>query len=304
MIHHFGTFEFDDRSLELRRQGRRVPLEPQPARALAVLVARAGEIVTRDELRLAIWGTETHVDFDRGLAYGLSAIRQALGDRGDNPRFVETLPRRGYRFVAPVTHAAGEVMTTGSEGSEEAPAPALVVPMSSGVVGASVSARRWRLPVALAAFVVVGGVVASMPWGERAGESPRAVIAVSVFDNETGDARFDALVSRLSDAVVVRLANLDPGRMAVIGNAEVLRRPRNIRNLQAVAEAVRADYIVLGQLQPDASGWRFVTHLVSLPAQTHLKANRLQVAAGDADGLEAAVLAEVETAVRRHVIDR
>jgi DNA-binding winged helix-turn-helix (wHTH) protein len=102
VIYRFGIFEFEVESGRLRKDTRPVPLERQPARVLAVLLAHAGEVVSRDELRQSVWGRETHVDFDRGLAYCLSQIRGALGDRGDNPRFVQTFPKRGYKFVAPV----------------------------------------------------------------------------------------------------------------------------------------------------------------------------------------------------------
>ena len=107
MTYTFGTFAFDAVTLELTREGRRVSIEPQPARALARLLAGAGDLVTRDEMREAIWGSHTHVDYDRGLAYCIGQVRTALGDSGDNPRFVQTLPRRGFRFVAPVSAAGG-----------------------------------------------------------------------------------------------------------------------------------------------------------------------------------------------------
>ena len=81
-------------------------LEPQPAKALALLLARAGDVVSREELRDAVWGADTHVDFDRGIAYCLSQIRAALGDSGDNPRFVQTIPKRGFKFIAPVASDA------------------------------------------------------------------------------------------------------------------------------------------------------------------------------------------------------
>src|SRR3954451_7079577 len=102
MRYRFGIFSFDDRTLELTRSDRPAALEPQPARALALLLARAGDIVTRDELRAHLWDTGTHVDFDRGLAYCIGELRSALGDSADNPRFVQTLPRRGYMVIAPV----------------------------------------------------------------------------------------------------------------------------------------------------------------------------------------------------------
>ena len=89
MMCRFGVFEFDGDSGELRKNGRVVALEPQPAKALALLLARGGEIVSREQLRDAVWGEDTHVDFDRGLAYCISQIRTTLGDSGDNPRFVQ-----------------------------------------------------------------------------------------------------------------------------------------------------------------------------------------------------------------------
>ena len=103
MTCRFGIFEFDDRTAVLTRSDRPVPLEPQPARALALLLSRAGDLVSREELRAHLWGEDTHVDFDRGLAYCIGQLRSALGDSADNPRFIQTLPRRGFCFIAPVT---------------------------------------------------------------------------------------------------------------------------------------------------------------------------------------------------------
>ena len=103
MVYRFGVFEFDDDGKELRKNGRAVAIERQPAKALTLLVSRAGQLVTREELREAVWGKDTHVDFDRGLAYCVSQIRTALGDSGDNPRFVQTIPKQGFKFIAPVT---------------------------------------------------------------------------------------------------------------------------------------------------------------------------------------------------------
>src|SRR5262245_18462609 len=101
-ILRFGVFELDTDTCELRRRGTLVPLARQPARTLRMLAQRAGQLVTREELRHELWGEETFVDYDSGLAACINQVRVALGDRAASPRFVETLPRQGYRFIAEV----------------------------------------------------------------------------------------------------------------------------------------------------------------------------------------------------------
>ena len=105
-ILRFGAFELDTDAAELLRQGERIALPPQPFKVLALLVKHSGAVVTRADIRDQVWGAETHVEFDQGLNYCIRQIREALGDDAEAPRYVETLPRRGYRFVAPVTSAA------------------------------------------------------------------------------------------------------------------------------------------------------------------------------------------------------
>jgi DNA-binding winged helix-turn-helix (wHTH) protein/TolB-like protein len=278
MIYRFGVFEFDAAAGELRKNGRSVALEPQPAKALALLLSRAGDIVSREELRDAVWGADTHVDFDRGLAYCVSQIRTALGDSGENPRFIQTIPKRGFKFIAPLTtDAPGSTSSKGSRGSK-------------GMV--------------LAGCLVLVIAVAGFFWVLPRFAPSRVVIAVSVFDNETGAAEYDRPVAALSDLVVERLTKLDPERIAVVGNAAILRQPRNIRNLKAVAQNVKADYVLLGQLQRGETGLRFITHFIRLQDEAHLKANRLAVADPNLAGLEAAVIEEFERAVREHVLNR
>jgi DNA-binding winged helix-turn-helix (wHTH) protein/TolB-like protein len=283
VIYRFGTFEFDSESGELSRNGRAIALEPQPAKALTLLLTNAGESVTRDELKAAVWGSDTHVDFDRGIAYCISQVRTALGDNAENPRFVQTIPRVGFKFIAPVASTGQQA--NGPTGQQDRPADKF---------------NAWvTIPLILAlAAVTVGLVVESLRTPPDRG---RVVIAVSVFDNETGNAEYDRLVAGLSDLVVERLTKLDPNRIAVIGNAAVLRQPRNIRNLKVVAENVHAEYVLLGQLQRGESGLRFITHFIRLRDEAHLKANRLQVK-DDLTGLEAAVVEEFERAVREHAL--
>src|SRR5206468_9336720 len=111
----FAPFDLDVATGELRRDGRPVMLQPQPARVLALLATQAGRLVTRDEIRAQIWGGDTFVDFEQGLNYCITQIRAALGDAAKTPRFIETLQRRGYRFISPVerigaTGTAGKIV--------------------------------------------------------------------------------------------------------------------------------------------------------------------------------------------------
>jgi DNA-binding winged helix-turn-helix (wHTH) protein len=98
----FGTFEVDPRAGELRRNGSRVKLQDQPFQVLLALVAKPGDVVTREELRAKLWPADTFVDFDHGLNAAVKRLRDALGDTAENPRFIETLAKRGYRFLVPL----------------------------------------------------------------------------------------------------------------------------------------------------------------------------------------------------------
>lgn len=280
MRHQFGVFEFDSDSGELRKNGRVSALEPQPAKALALLVLRAGEVVSREEIRDAVWGRDTHVDFDRGLAYCVSQVRSALGDSAENPRFVQTIPKRGFKFIAPVETSIDAYSGQAKPGPRRVPIRQL----------------SWLA-------VVIVFAVGSL-WLARAYNGQRVLIAVSVFDNETGAAEYDRPVAGLSDLVVEHLTKIDPDRIGVIGNAAILRQPRNIRNLKAIGDNIKADYVLLGQLQKGESGLRFITHFIRLQDGAHLKANRLTVSGPDLAGLEAAVVDEFERAVRQHVLNR
>ena len=282
MVYKFGVFEFDETTKELRKNGRAAAIEPQPARALALLLSRAGEVVTREELRGGVWDQDTHVDFERGLAYCISQVRAALGDSGDNPRFVQTIPKRGFKFIAPVEHVGRESKTQAP--TRERPA-------------------AWKIGLAAAGFVLFAILAFTRVFIGSDSDRGKIVIAVSVFDNETGNPEFDRRVAGLSDLVVERLTKIDPARIAVVGNAAVLRQPRNIRNLKAVAANVNADYVLLGQLQQGESGLRFITHFIRLSDEAHLRANRLQHFEQNLDGLEELVVEEFERATREHVLN-
>ena len=278
MTYHFGTFTFDDRTSLLTRAGRQIGLEPQPARALGLLLARAGDVVSREELRALLWGGDTHVDFDRGLAYCIGELRAVLGDSADNPRFVQTLPRRGFRFIAPV-----EAVKNGNE-SKAAP-----------------RAGAWTIgAIALAALAIIGAWLLMRPSGPSAS---RPIVAVAVFENESGDPSRDRVVAGLSDVIVERLTALGPSRIGVNGNARILRRPREARDSVAVAKETGASFLVSGQLQTREGRLSLLVQLIRLDDGTHVWVDRIDRSPDDAlETLDTDLARRVQTAVRRHVL--
>jgi len=292
MVYRFGIFAFDDRAALLTRSDRPVSLEPQPARALALLLARAGDIVTREELRAHLWGEETHVDFDRGLAYCIRELRAALGDSADNPRFVQTLPRRGFSFIAPVESIA----------DGDAPAAAAAETADPPALGTVTVVGGWTVAAAIAAVaLIVGAAGALMVARDRA--SPRPIVAVAVFENETGDPSHDRTVAAVSDVIVERLTALGPARIGVNGNAGVLRRPRADRDLNAVARETGAAFLVSGQLQTKDGRLSLLMQVIRIDDGTHLWVRRIGRPAGDQlDGLDDEVARQIQAAVATYIL--
>jgi DNA-binding winged helix-turn-helix (wHTH) protein/TolB-like protein len=283
----FGLFEFDARSGTLTREGAPVRLQPQPARVLALLIDRAGDVVTREELRTSVWGEATFVDFERGLNFCIAQIRSALGDSADSPRFIETVPRRGYRFIAPVRSASE------TTAPPEAAPPDLVAPVSrTGWLR-----KQWVAAAVGAAAVAVVAVVALRP--AAVGDGPVRV-AVVPFDNETGSTEFDRIASGVADATVARLAAGDrAGRIAVIGNAAILRRPRAFRDLKAIGEELRAEYVVLAQVKSEGERVRVIAHLIRTADQAHVWAKTF-----DSSSFGLDVQLELAETIATAVIDR
>ena len=283
----FGLFEFDLDTLELRRHGIRVPIEPQPARALALLLLSAGEIVSRDDLKQALWKGDVHVDFDRGLAYVMSQVRSALGDSADNPRFIETLPKRGFRFISPTFAPDGATAGEPTFAADDAAADTRQASHARSIYG-------------VAALAVTAAAIAAVV---IALSGQRPILAVAIFDNETGQAQYDRFTASMADAVIGRLATLDVNRMGVVGNARSLRMPRSERDLTQIKSETGASFILISVLQSREAGISLLTQLISLDDGTHVWVKRFDRAGGNLDGLETEVLNEVEKGVRLRVID-
>src|SRR5689334_5535308 len=156
----FGTFELDVRAGELRKQGVRIRLQEQPLRILEMLLAHPGQLVTREELRSKLWPSNTFVDFDHGLNKAINKLREALGDSAESPRFVETVGRRGYRFIAEVKLGDSEPARNPTIASQPilAEAPP-VLPEAVSRPDLPNSSRLRSALLALAAVLVVGGAL-------------------------------------------------------------------------------------------------------------------------------------------------
>jgi DNA-binding winged helix-turn-helix (wHTH) protein/TolB-like protein len=257
----FAEFEADERSGELRRHGVRVRLQDLPFRVLIALVRRTGDVVSREELRGELWGAETFVDAEAGLNTAVAKLREALGDDAEAPRFVETVPKRGYRFIG--------VLSGPSEAKPAAP------PAAASHPGSVVAVRRWALPLALLAALLIAAGAYS--WQRAAG---RVTIAVVRFHNETGRPDHDRLATTLTDAVVVSLA--DNPRYGVIGNSPLLRTERIFEDVKKIGEALEAQYVVLGQLQNGDNGLLARAHFIRVSDQTHLWAGKIELGSDDA----------------------
>ena len=299
MTYTFGVFAFDERVGILTRGDRPVPLEPQPARALTLLVSRAGDVVSREELRAHLWGDDTHVDVDRGLAYCIGQLRAALGDAGDNPRFVQTLPRRGFCFIAPLARRSAEgaeVAVDASERIRSAKATAERPITDDSRSGAA----ALMLGTAAVFLIIAGGGWWSMA---RPRAPHRPIVAVAMFENLTGDASRDPVIAALSDVIVERLTTLSPARIGVNGNSSVLQRPRADRDPRAVVRETHASFLVSGSLTRKDGRLSLLIQLIRLDDGTHVWVQRVSRPPDDAlETLDEDVAAQIETAVRRIVL--
>lgn len=161
-IYQFGQFELHIDSAELRRDGRPIRLQPQPLTLLTLLVRRAGDVVTRQQIRQTLWPDGTFVDFDQAMNFAVKQIRDALGDSAENPRYIQTIPKRGYRFIAPVAPASAVAMVPrGAAVLDPSNSVRLQKVVWANIVEMRLAQRRqWRL--AVGAMIVAGLVLIAL----------------------------------------------------------------------------------------------------------------------------------------------
>ena len=196
-ILRFGVFELDLRSGELRKKGIRIKLQEQPFQVLTYLLQRPGEVVTRQELREQNWPADTFVDFENSINTAINKLREALGDSADNPRFIETLPRRGYRFIAPVE---GLDASTDNQDARQ-PVKARLAPRS----------LRWSIGLLLLAILATGLSVWKGFHLRLAGKTVAPQIrslAVLPLTNLSGDPAQEFFSDGMTDALITDLAKM------------------------------------------------------------------------------------------------
>ena len=244
----FGVFEADLRAGELRRNGVRVRLQDLPFRMLALLLSRAGEVVTRDEFRQALWPPDVFVDFEQSISSAVMRLRDALGDSADNPIFIQTIERRGYRWIGPILSQTLEPVV-----QDRAPAPAAEpesrdftaryeIGLTAHARNRGSQVRRW---LAVAMFAILG--LAGFFLWRWPRHIPISSIAVLPFDNLSAPSFNDAFSDGLTDEIAASISHLDGVRVAGRRSAYVFKGKHD--DLRDIGSRLNVEAVVEGSVQ-------------------------------------------------------
>jgi TolB-like protein/DNA-binding winged helix-turn-helix (wHTH) protein/Tfp pilus assembly protein PilF len=284
----FGVFELDAQSRELRRHGMKVRLPDQAFQILRLLLARPGQVVTREELRQQLWTSDTFVDFDDGLNSAIRKLREALGDSAENPRFVETLPRRGYRFIASVQPATPDQIQAPTDGT----APARPWVRVSRVAGG----------LLLIAMIAALGVAYQRGWFERnlteAAAAPIRSLVVLPFDNLTGDPAQAYVVEAATDALTTDLAQIDGLRVISRTSARLYKRS-STKRLPAIGDELKVDAVLEGSVMKSGQQVRVTAQLIHAVTDRHLWAHSYDGEVTDIVRLQQRIAREIAAAIGR-----
>jgi TolB-like protein/DNA-binding winged helix-turn-helix (wHTH) protein/tetratricopeptide (TPR) repeat protein len=249
----FGEYSLDLRTGELRHNGVVLKLQLQPAKVLGILACRAGKVVTRQELADQVWGSETHVDFEHGLNYAIRQIRSVLEDHPEHPRFVETVPKRGYRFIAPLVSDDGREQMPPVGAANERPS------------------RRPMLPTRFTAIVLIA-VVAGLIWlylRTRSEKRPRIEsVAVLPLRNLSNDPQQEFFSDGMTDELITDLAKA--GGLRVISHTSVEGYKNVKKPLPEIARELGVDAIVEGTIMRSADRVRITAQLIDARSDQHI----------------------------------
>jgi TolB-like protein/DNA-binding winged helix-turn-helix (wHTH) protein/Flp pilus assembly protein TadD len=281
--YRFGEFELDLAAQQLRREGEPLRLERRPFDLLVMLVLHAGELQTRDDIIDVLWPVKVVIDFDAGVNTLVRKVRHVLGDPAEAPRFIETVPGRGYRFIAPVTPV------------EPAPTPA-AAPRQTPPTAPQSSSRRRLLLVSL---VVVGVAAALLAWQQNLFSPGQNRIAVLPFVNLTGDAKLGYLASGLADDTSISLGRIDLPGLAVIGGVSARAFARSGLALPEIRRQFDIDYLVDGSLRGDKDRLRISVRLLRTRDGEQLWSANFDRVRTDALGLQQELSAAIAEQVRQ-----
>jgi TolB-like protein/DNA-binding winged helix-turn-helix (wHTH) protein/Flp pilus assembly protein TadD len=297
--YRFATFEVDLRSGELRKNGIKIKLQDQPFKVLALLLERKGDLVTREELIAHLWPDGTVVEYDHSLNTAVTRIREALGDAADNPRFVQTLPRRGYRFIGALETIPGEQATPPPPAAPEPEAvPHMTVPPPMATVAEThrVAWRVWAWRAAgLMALLVVVWRVWVLPHRLALPEGQIRMVVLP-FQNLSGDPKEDYFSAGITEEMISQMGRLKPERIVVIayGTSErVAGRP-----LDQLGKDLNAHFAVEGSVRRDGEQVRITARLIQLRDQSQVWTNSFDRSLQDVLELQSdvvhAILTEME----------
>ena len=268
----FGVFEADLHARELRKQGMQIKLQEQPFQVLAFLLEHAGEIVTREQLRQKLWPADTFVDVDNSVNAAINRLREALGDSAESPRFVETLPRRGYRFVAPVTEVRS---AEGGSAPKRAGPGAREMPNAVWPDRGSKSKRSWGKPAIALGTCAVLAVASIWIWqkwriARSASQRPPQIrsLAVLPLENLSGDPSQEYFADGMTDELITNLATI--ASLRVISRTSTVHYKGTRKTIPEIARELNVDAVVEGSVGLSASKVRIRAQLVRATPEEHL----------------------------------
>ncbi|HWO36519.1 MAG TPA: winged helix-turn-helix domain-containing protein, partial [Candidatus Acidoferrum sp.] len=309
-IVRFGVFEVDLSAAELRKNGLRLKLPEQPFQILTMLLERPGEIITRDDLRNRLWRTDTFVDFDHGLNNAVMRLREVLGDSSDNPRFVETIPRRGYRFLA---HVDESFPATAARGSTDAGTNQIVVPTPAGQppspavlpAGNRQTVKKRRIEIAILAGLVAAALitvaVAARYFATRntnigLGVKQSTSLVVLPLENLSGDQEQDYFADGMTDELIANLAKIRSLRVVSRSTAMAYKHTR--KPLSEIANELHVDAVVEGTVLRVDQRVRITAELVQVSTDHHLWAETYESQIGDVLALQNRVSSAIVNEIR------
>lgn len=288
----FGVFEVDLASGELRKSGMRQSLSGQPLEVLRILLEHPGELVTREQLRKHLWPDNTFVDFDLALKRVINRLREALGESADNPRFVETIPRKGYRFIAPISNSSERILA-------ESSAQDIVARTSSSSRG-----RGLRIAIGLGAAIVLLGLGFAvsrlgLPRSASGAAAQIHSLAVLPLQNLSADPAQEYFSDGMTDALITDLAQI--GSLKVISRTSSIQYKQTRKSLPEIAHELNVDGIIEGTVQRSGDRVRITAQLIQGATDKHLWANSYERDIKDVFALERDVTQEIARAIQAQV---